>query len=154
VSYGVTLLPPGLGLNANTGFISGTPSTPGAFTVTATVTDGALTDAETFTWTVGQAAGDTTAPTVTITVPTVSGTYSTTQSFVTLGGTARDDNRVDEVTWVTDRGVSGRASGNESWIAGVPLQRGPNTITVRAKDAAGNISSRAIVVKSTGGKGK
>jgi hypothetical protein len=154
VSFGVTLLPPGLSLSAGTGYISGTPSAPGAYTVTATVTDGLLSDAETFTWTVGQAAGDTSAPVVTITVPTVSGTYSTPQSFVTLGGTALDNDRVDDVSWTTDRGINGRATGTDKWIAGVPLQRGPNTITVLARDAAGNVSARKIVVKSTGGKSK
>jgi len=51
---------------------------------------------------------------------------------------------------VTDRGASGRATGTDSWIAGVPISRGPNTITIRARDEAGNVSTKAVVVKSTG----
>jgi hypothetical protein len=54
------------------------------------------------------------------------------------------------VTWSSDRGNSGRATGTDSWIAGIPLQRGPNTITVKARDDKGNLSSRAVVVKSSG----
>ena len=152
VSYGVTALPPGLALTTSTGRISGTPTTPGSYLVTAVVSDGVLSDSETFTWTVTAptVAGDTAAPVISITVPTTGSQYNTDQSFVTVGGTASDNTSVVEVTWVTDRGASGRATGTESWIAGVPISRGPNTITIRARDEAGNVSSKAIVVKSTG----
>ena len=95
-------------------------------------------------------AGDTSAPVITITVPTTGSQYNTDQTFVTVGGTAIDNTSVTEVTWTTDRGASGRATGSDSWIAGVPISRGPNTITIRARDEAGNVSSKAIVVKSTG----
>lgn len=155
VTYGVTALPPGLALTVATGRISGTPTTPGSYLVTAVVSDGVLSDSETFTWTVAAPAvpvpaGDTTAPVISITVPTTGGQYNTDQTFVTVGGTASDNTSVTEVTWVTDRGASGRATGTESWIAGVPMSRGPNTITIRARDEAGNVSSKVIVVKSTG----
>jgi hypothetical protein len=153
VSYGVTALPPGLALTTATGRISGTPTTPGSYLVTAVVSDGVLSDSETFTWTVTAptvASGDPYGPVITITVPTTSGQYNTDQTFVTVGGTATDNTFVTEVTWSTDRGASGRATGTDSWIAGVPISRGPNTITIRARDEAGNVSSKAIVVKSTG----
>lgn len=150
VSYSAAGLPPGMGIVGSTGSIAGTPTTAGTYVVTATVSDGVLTDTEAFTWTVSSASTDTIAPTVTITVPTAAETYATDQSYVTLGGTAIDNGLVTEVTWSNDRGRSGRASGTESWIAGIPLQRGPNLITIRARDEAGNLSSRAIVVKSTG----
>jgi hypothetical protein len=155
VSYGVTALPPGLALTTATGRISGTPTTPGSYLVTAVVSDGVLSDSETFTWTVTAPAvptlaGDASAPVITITVPTTGSQYNTDQSFVTIGGTASDNTLVTEVTWSTDRGASGRATGTDSWIAGVPISRGPNTITIRAQDEAGNVSSKAIVVKSTG----
>lgn len=153
VSYGVTALPPGLALTTSTGRIGGTPTTPGAYLVTAVVSDGVLSDSETFTWTVSAPAvapRDTAAPVITITVPTTGGQYNTDQAFVTVGGTASDNTSVVEVTWLTDRGASGHATGTESWIAGVPISRGPNTITIRARDEAGNVSSKAIVVKSTG----
>ena len=152
VSYGVTALPPGLVLAASTGRISGTPTTPGSYLVTAVVSDGLLSDSETFTWTVAAptVAGDQAGPVITITVPTTGSNYNTDQAFVTVGGTAADNTSVVEVTWVTDRGASGTATGTESWIAGVPLSRGPNTITIRARDEAGNVSTKGITVKSTG----
>ena len=155
VTYGVTALPPGLALTTATGKISGTPTTPGSYLVTAVVSDGVLSDSETFTWTVTAPTtptltGDTVAPVITITVPTAGSQYNTDQVLVTVGGTASDNTSVTEVTWTTDRGASGRATGTESWIAGVPLSRGPNTITIRARDEAGNVSSKAINVKSTG----
>ena len=86
------------------------------------------------------------APTVEITVPTSRNTYSTNQAFVTLGGRVIDDGVVAEVTWTTDRRHSGRATGTENWIAGIPLERGSNTITITARDEDGHVSSRTIVV--------
>jgi len=130
--------------------------------VTATVTDGYLSDAKTFTWTIVQSAFDTTAPLVTITVPTATGSYSTDQAFVTLGGTAVDDDLVAEVSWSSDRGGQGKASGTDNWIAGIPVLQGSNTITIKARDGAGNSATKTIIVKAKGvgssdpgtGKGK
>jgi hypothetical protein len=85
-------------------------------------------------------------PAITITVPTSRDSYSTERSFVTIGGTATDDGVVTEVTWTTDRGHQGRATGTDNWIAGIPLQRGKNTITIRARDEEGNDANRSIVV--------
>ena len=159
VSYGVTTLPPGLSITPATGRISGTPSTPGAYLVTAVVSDGILSDSETFTWNVaapsaippaGGESGDSTAPVITITMPTTRSNYATSASSVTFGGTAIDNISVTDVTWSSDRGHRGRATGTESWIAGVPIQRGQNTITINARDQAGNVSTKVVVVKSTG----
>jgi hypothetical protein len=91
------------------------------------------------------------APTVTVSIPTFQGGYTTSKAFVVIGGTATDDGGVTEVTWTTDRGHSGRASGTDNWIAGIPLKRGANTITIRARDVEGRASSRAIVVRLAGG---
>jgi hypothetical protein len=105
----------------------------------------ARSDGEHLTWTVIQSSRDRT-PTVEITVPTPRNSYSTDQPFVTLSGRVIDDGVVTEVSWTTDRGYNGRATGTENWIAGVPLQRGKNTITIRALDDEGKGSSRNIVV--------
>ena len=153
VSYGVTALPPGLALTTSTGRISGTPTTPGSFLVTAVVSDGVLSDSETFTWTVTApttVAGDTIAPVIDITVPTTRNTYNTDEALVTVGGTTTDNMSVVRVTWTTDRGLSGLATGTDTWVAGIPLSRGSNLITVRAVDAAGNVSTETINVKLTG----
>jgi hypothetical protein len=154
VSYGVTSLPPGLALTASTGRISGSPTMPGSYLVTAVVSDGVLSDSETFTWNVTAAtvAGDTGGPVITITMPTTRSTYNTDQTFVTLAGTAVDNTSVVAVSWSTDRGASGSATGTDSWFAGVPLTRGSNNITIRAVDEAGNASTKSINVKLTGKK--
>ena len=52
VSYTATGLPAGLSLMSSTGYISGTPTTAGNYTVTATVFDGVLRSSQTFTWTI------------------------------------------------------------------------------------------------------
>ena len=54
LTYSATGLPPGLSINASSGLISGTPTTTGTYSVTATAKDttGALGSAS-FTWTIG-----------------------------------------------------------------------------------------------------
>ena len=149
VTYSATGLPAGLTLQSSTGFISGTPTSAGAFTVTATVSDGILTASQSFTWTI--AAPDATSPTVTISGPTSAATYTTTASTVTLTGSAADNVAVTQVTWTNDRGGNGTATGTTSWsAANVTLQAGTNVLTVTARDAAGNTSSDVLTVTYTG----
>jgi len=148
VTYSATGLPPGLNLGATTGFISGTPTTSGTYSVTATVSDGVLTASQTFTWTV--AAGDTTAPTISIATPTTSTTFATSSATLTVGGTAADAVGVTQVTWTNDRGGSGTATGTTSWsVAGITLQSGANVITVTARDAANNTRTDSLTVTFT-----
>ncbi len=52
ISFSATGLPAGLTINMATGVISGTPATAGTYTVTATITDGSLSQSRTFSWTV------------------------------------------------------------------------------------------------------
>jgi hypothetical protein len=146
VSYSATGLPAGLTLQGSTGFISGTPTTAGSFSVTATVSDGVLTASQSFTWTITPAA-DATAPVVTVTGPTSAATHTSTASSVALAGTASDQVGVTQVTWVNNRGGSGTATGTSSWTAAsVALQVGSNAITVTARDAAGNTGTDVITV--------
>ncbi len=82
LTYSATGLPPVLGLNTATGVIAGTLTfaSAGPYTVTATVSDGSLTDSKTFTWTVSnvnraptltQPANQTSAENATISLPLV-----------------------------------------------------------------------------------
>lgn len=152
VTYRATSLPPGLALATTTGFISGTPTTAGTYAVTASVDDGALTDTETFAWTISQPAATPTGPVLTITVPLSSGVFTTDKPLVTVGGTVTGTVAVTAVEWVTDRGSRGTATGTNNWLAGVPLKSGQNTVTVKATDAYGLTSSRSIVVKLEKGR--
>jgi Matrixin len=86
---------------------------------------------------------DTTPPTVRISTPG-SSIFSTDFPQMQLSGTASDDRAVTSVKWSTSNGDSGVADGTSSWTASVPLLVGNTTITVRAYDAAGNSSWRAI----------
>src|SRR5690606_1368314 len=52
LTFTATGLPPGLAVNAATGSIAGTPTAPGTYRVTATVSDGTLTASRTFVWVV------------------------------------------------------------------------------------------------------
>ncbi len=95
---------------------------------------------------------DTTAPTISINAPTNGSPYTTIGNTVNIGGSASDDTGVTRVTWSSDRGGSGPASGTTSWsVTGIGLEQGANVITVTAEDAAGNTSSAGIAVTRNAG---
>ncbi len=71
---------------------------------------------------------------------------STAAASLTISGTAVDDVAVAAVKWSTSNGDAGAASGTTNWTAAVPLLVGTNVVTVRAYDAAGNSSWRAVTV--------
>jgi hypothetical protein len=56
LTFSATGLPNGLTLNASTGLITGTPSSGGTYSVTASVSDGSLSATRPFTWTVTEVA--------------------------------------------------------------------------------------------------
>jgi hypothetical protein len=88
---------------------------------------------------------DKTAPTLVITTPS-STSVSAMLSTIVFSGTATDNVGVTTVTWSTNTGGSGMASGTAKWSATVQLLVGSNTVTIRASDAAGNIAWRTVVV--------
>ncbi len=97
----------------------------------------------------GSGGGDQTPPTVSITQPTGSGTYTTSRTSITIKGTATDNQSVEQVSWKNSRGGSGTARGTSSWEAEVPLSAGENVITVTATDPAGNTGSDTLTAIST-----
>jgi len=100
----------------------------------------------------GSGPADTTAPTVAISSPVSTGTFTAGATPLAIGGTAADNVAVTQVTWTNDRGGSGTAAGTTNWsIAGVALQSGVNVITVTARDAASNTSTATLTVTYTPG---
>ncbi len=89
---------------------------------------------------------DTTAPALIVTSPAAASSYTFSDSIV-LRGMAQDLGGVVEVSWADSIGNTGLAQGTSNWVtAPIPLRVGSNTITVRARDAAGNSGWRTVVV--------
>ena len=151
LTYSATGLPPGLSLMASTGFISGTGTTAGSYSVTVGAFDGVLSATpRTFSWVMTAPAGDTTPPIATLTLPTSATTYTATTLTMALGGTASDNVGVSQVRWASDRGPSGVANGTNNWsVSGIPLSAGTNIITITALDAAGNPGRDSLTVTYT-----
>ncbi len=126
-------LPSGLAINGATGIISGTPAAVGTSTVTATVSDGVLSAATTFTWTINppppvsvtQLSGNRASPqavntSVTFTAAATGGRTPYQYKFlVTYGGSTTTVR-----TWST--------SAQYTWI---PTQAGAYVITVWVRNA-------------------
>ncbi|MEO8368749.1 MAG: matrixin family metalloprotease [Candidatus Solibacter sp.] len=88
---------------------------------------------------------DKSVPTLQIKTPGASIT-STGFASIAISGVASDNVGVTAVKWTTSTGAAGTAAGTASWSASVPLLVGTNVVTVRAYDAAGNFSWRAVTV--------
>jgi hypothetical protein len=88
---------------------------------------------------------DTTPPTLTIGAPGGT-TVSTSAATIAFSGSSSDNVGVTKVTWSTNTGSSGTATGTTNWSATIPLLEGSNVVTVRGYDAAGNSGWRSVVV--------
>ena len=89
---------------------------------------------------------DVTAPSLTIAIPSTT-SVATNHAVIVVSGTAQDNVGVAEVSWTNSTGPSGIANGTSNWSTGdIPLLVGDNRITIRARDAAGNVGWRALVV--------
>lgn len=93
---------------------------------------------------------DINAPFVNITSPTSNPTYTTTSSTINLAGATGDNVGVVSMTWginTDGNGVPTLTQSNTYWTANnLPLTVGLNVITIRARDAAGNIGQDMITV--------
>ena len=90
-------------------------------------------------------SADNTPPSLSIVSPALT-IVATSSASIAVSGTASDNVAVAAVKWTNSTGYSGTASGTSKWSATVPLLVGSNVITIRAYDAAGNSSWRAITV--------
>lgn len=144
LSYSHTGLPVGLVMD-QTGRISGTPGAVGTHDVTVFVSDSTTTVSRSFTWTITTTpSADTMAPALSVTshVPG----QVVRSSSVTISGAASDSARggtgISNVTVNGQSASGGTSSGNGSanWSRSVTLASGANTITLEARDGAGNSS--------------
>jgi hypothetical protein len=135
----------GTSISGSNWVISSIPLAIGVNTITVTAADatGSVSRIVSVTRTVGVA--DTTGPALTITYPS-STSVATTFASLTFKGTASDPSGVASVTWSTNTGGAGTASGTTAWTATIPLLVGFNQVIIRATDTAGNVSWRSVVV--------
>jgi hypothetical protein len=90
-------------------------------------------------------SADRTPPSLSVLSPGLT-MVATSSASIAVSGTASDNVGVVVVQWTTSNGYSGTAAGTAAWSASVPLLVGNNVVTIRAFDAAGNSSWRAITV--------
>lgn len=83
---------------------------------------------------------------VTITSPDAT-VIDTTDDHMKVAGIASSEIGVSSVSWESDHGEKGQASGTDSWeVENIPLQIGANTITVTATNSARESRTDQIVI--------
>jgi len=122
-----------LAVGSNTIIMAATDSSGGSASRTVTVTRQVVV------------TPDTAGPTLTIAYPSTT-SFATTLTSLKFTGTASDRSGIASVTWSTNTGSSGTASGTTSWSAVIPLLIGSNTVIIRSTDTVGNMSWRSVVV--------
>ena len=128
--------------------ISNIPLTIGVNNITVTAADatGSVSQIVSVTRTATAPGGtDTTGPALTITYPSSTSVATMLASF-TFKGTASDPSGVASVTWSTNTGQAGTASGTTLWTATIPLLVGFNQVVIHATDTVGNVSWRSVIV--------
>lgn len=71
----------------------------------------------------------------------------TTDDTMNIAGTATSNVGLSSVSWESDHGESGTANGTSNWkIDQIPLELGPNAITVTATDIAGDSRTDKILI--------
>ena len=90
-------------------------------------------------------ASDKTPPGLRIASPSRTN-VTTTAATLAVAGTASDDTGAVAVRWSLSTGQSGDAEGAANWRASFPLYVGTTVVTVRAYDAAGNSTWRALTI--------
>lgn len=84
---------------------------------------------------------------IAVTSPAEADNMETPDKSVVLEGTATGSSDIVSITWVSEGGEAGTASGTSSWkTGGIALEPGPNEITITARDAAGASASRTVTI--------
>jgi hypothetical protein len=127
--------------------IGGVPLPLGDTRVQVTALDGAGNSASATLTVTRTALADTQAPVLTLLAPTTGDFLFTKRGYVSLSGTASDNDRVSKVTWTYANGNSGTADGTENWsIPRISLKKWFSTITITAEDPAGNTTTKTLTV--------
>jgi len=93
---------------------------------------------------------DPNGPTLTITVLTTEYIYTTSDTSLTVDGTASGDYPITDVAWNTNIGDSGKCVGTVNWnAADIPLSVGDNTLLITATDSQGNCGSSTLYINVT-----
>ncbi|MDT7834249.1 Ig-like domain-containing protein [Aquabacterium sp. OR-4] len=151
LQFSATGLPPGLSLDAATGLISGTPSTPGSYSVTVSAADGnGGTVSQSFQWTVAAAANN--GPNTVGSLATANASDGQTFSLATAGGFSDPDG--DALTYSASGLPAGLAidaatgviSGTLGSGASALVPDGVYTVTVTASDGRGGQVSQAFTL--------
>ena len=131
VGYTATGLPPGLSIDADSGSVSGTPTTAGSYTVTVTATDdsGASTSVS-FGWTIGNVV----TPTVTADQSSVSGS-----AIAPLTAAATDSSSTTTLTYGDGGSLPTGLSidATSGVVTGTPTTAGAYAVVLTATDGAG-----------------
>jgi hypothetical protein len=140
-SWSATGLPTGLSIDAATGLVTGTPTTPGPYSVTLTATDssGAM-GAATFPWAI-------TAPvTPTVTVASPGSSWDLAGTAITpLALMARDTEAGATFTWSATGLPAGLSIGSSTGIvSGTPTTTGAYPVTFTATDNLGVAGSASF----------
>src|SRR3984893_18232921 len=149
LTYSATGLPAGLSINASTGLISGTPTTAGTSTVTATAKDTTgATGTASFTWTVKAPGGNT----VTVTSP---GNQTSTVGTAASAQVSASDSATGQTLTYSANALPAGLSINASTglISGTPTTAGTSTVTATATDTTGATGSASFTwtVNPSGG---
>jgi hypothetical protein len=116
---------------------------PGVNVIAVTAVDGAGRSATD----VLRITVDSQLPALSITSPASNGLYTSASPTVVLTGLATDDAGITQVTFLSDRGPAGMATGTTTWSTPpVRLEQGPNVFTVSARDSSGNIATATLTV--------
>ena len=150
LTYSASNLPAGLSINAQTGLISGTPTSAGTSNVTVTATDTTnASGSANFTWTVNPVTGNT----VTVTNPgNQTGTVGTAAS---LQINASDSASGQTLTYSASGLPAGLSiNAQTGLISGAPTSAGTSNVTVTATDttnASGSTNFTWTISPSSGG---
>src|SRR6185503_19488792 len=139
IEYGASGLPLGLSVDAQSGLVTGTPTTVGVYNVTATANDGTYNDSESFVWTITQTQAGFTLFPPPAPPPALAGAELMLEAS-TAGGTDL------QFKWDFDDGTPETGYSSSPSISHVFANPGVYYVSVTAIDAGGLPQVSVVVV--------